>query len=39
MSVEVGDIVVYPEFGGTELKFKDKEYIIIEEDSLLGKRK
>ena len=39
MSVKVGDIVVYPEFGGTELKVKDKEYVIIEEDSLLGIRR
>jgi len=36
MSVKIGDVVVYPEFGGTELKLRDKEYIIIDEDSLLG---
>lgn len=36
MSVKKGDIVVYPEYGGTEVKIKDKEYVIIEEDSLLA---
>jgi len=39
LSVKVGDVVVYPEFGGTELKIKDKEYVIIDEDSLLGIRR
>jgi chaperonin GroES len=39
VSVKVGDVVVYPEFGGTELKIKDKEYVIIDEDSLLGIRR
>ena len=36
VSVKVDDTVVYAEFGGTELKFDGKEYIIIDEDSLLG---
>ena len=36
MSVKKGDIVIYPEFGGTEVKVNDKEYVIIEEDSLLA---
>jgi chaperonin GroES len=38
MTVKVGDVVVYSEFGGTELKVGDKEYVIIEEDSLLALR-
>jgi len=36
MSVKKGDIVIYPEFGGTEVKIGDKEYVLIEEDSLLA---
>ena len=39
MSVKKGDIVIYPEFGGTEVKIKDKECVILEEDSLLAIRK
>ncbi len=37
--IEVGDTVVYPEYGGTELKIGGKEYLIIDADSLLAVRK
>ncbi len=36
LSVKKGDIVIYPEFGGTEVKVGEKEYVIVEEDSLLA---
>ncbi len=34
----VGDVVVYPEYGGTEVKFDDEEYLLIDCDSLLAVR-
>ena len=36
--VAVGDIVVYPEYGGTEVKLDDVEYLLIDSDSLLAVR-
>jgi len=36
--VKVGDIVIYPEYGGTEVKFNDGEYLLIDSDSLLAVR-
>ena len=36
--VAVGDIVVYPEYGGTEVKVGDVEYLLIDCDSLLAVR-
>ena len=36
--VKVGDIVVYPEYGGTEIKIDDEEYLLIDSDSILAVR-
>ena len=36
MEVSVGDVVVYSEFGGTEVKVADEEYVILEESSILA---
>jgi chaperonin GroES len=36
--VAVGDIVVYPEYGGTQVKLDDVEYLLIDADSLLAVR-
>jgi chaperonin GroES len=36
--VEVGDIIVYPEYGGTEIKIDDEEYLLIDSDSILAVR-
>jgi chaperonin GroES len=36
--VKVGDIVIYPEYGGTEVKLNDEEYLLIDSDSLLAVR-
>ncbi|MBM3147528.1 MAG: co-chaperone GroES [Actinobacteria bacterium] len=38
MPVAVGDIVIYPEYGGTEVKFDNEEYLLIDCDSLLAIR-
>jgi len=35
--VVVGDYVIYKEFGGTEVKLNDENYIILTEDDLLAK--
>ncbi len=34
--VQVGDIVVYPEFGGTEVRVGTEEYLIVDADSILA---
>ena len=36
--VKVGDIIVYPEYGGTEIKIDDEEYLLIDSDSILAVR-
>lgn len=36
--VKVGDIVIFPEYGGTEVKFDGEEYLLIDSDSLLAVR-
>jgi chaperonin GroES len=36
--VKVGDIVIYPEYGGTEVKIDDTEYLLVDVDSLLAVR-
>ena len=38
LSVKVGDIVIYTEFGGTEVKVDGEKYLIMEESSLLAVR-
>ena len=34
--VKVGDEVLLPKYGGTEVKIDDKEYQLVREDDLLG---
>ncbi len=36
MSVKVDDIVVYTEYGGTEVKVDDEDYLLIDESSILA---
>ena len=36
MTVKKGDIVVFSKYGYDEVKIKDKEYYIIEEDKILA---
>lgn len=36
MTVKVGDLVLMPKYGGTEIKVEDKKYQIIREDEILG---
>jgi len=36
--VAVGDVVIYPEYGGTEVKLDNEEYLLIDCDSLLAVR-
>lgn len=35
-NVKKGDKVLMPKYGGTEVKFNDKEYQIIREEDILG---
>jgi chaperonin GroES len=36
MDVAVGDVVVYSEFGGTEVKVGGEDYVILDEGSILA---
>ena len=36
--VKAGEIVVYPEYGGTEVKIDDTEYLLIDSDAILAVR-
>src|SRR3990172_6177086 len=36
VSVKKGDIVIYAEYGGTDIKLGSKEYVVIDEDHLLA---
>ena len=36
MNVKVGDKILMPKYGGTEIKIDDKEFQIIREDDILG---
>ncbi len=38
MDVKVGDIVIYPKFGGQELKIDGEELIIMPESGIWAKR-
>jgi chaperonin GroES len=38
VAVKVGDIVIYPEYGGTEIKIDDEEYLLVDADSILAVR-
>ena len=36
MEVSVGDVVVYSEYGGTEITIDDQDYVILDEGSVLA---
>jgi chaperonin GroES len=36
LDVKVGDKVLYGKYSGTEVKFDDKEYLIMSQDDILG---
>lgn len=36
LSVKVGDIVLYSKYAGTEVKSHEEEYLIVNEDDILG---
>jgi len=38
MSVEEGDIVIYTRYGGNEIEYDNKEYLLVDEDSVLAIR-
>ena len=39
MDVKVGDIVIYPKYGGTEIKIDDEELMILRESDILAIKK
>ncbi|MEE8582964.1 MAG: co-chaperone GroES [Dehalococcoidales bacterium] len=38
LDVKVGDVVIYPKFGGTEYKIGGIDYIILPENAILAKK-
>ena len=38
MSVKEDDIVIYKKYGGTEIKYNDTDYLLVEEDAVLAIR-
>lgn len=36
MNVNVGDVVVYSEYGGTEISHEGEDYLLIDEGSILA---
>jgi chaperonin GroES len=38
MEIEVGDVVIYSKYGGTEYKEGDTEYLVLREDDVLFKK-
>jgi chaperonin GroES len=36
MDVKVGDMIIFTKYGGTEVKVKDEEYIILRQDDVLA---
>ncbi len=38
MEVEVGDIIIYAKYGGSEIKIEDEDLIIMREDDILAKK-
>ncbi|MFH1407343.1 MAG: co-chaperone GroES [Candidatus Omnitrophota bacterium] len=36
LEVKVGDTVLYAKYSGTEIKYKDEEYLIVKEDDILA---
>ena len=39
MDVQVGDIVIYTKYGGSEIKIDGEEFIIMRESDILAKKK
>ncbi|MDY2941755.1 MAG: co-chaperone GroES [Varibaculum sp.] len=37
MDVEVGDVVIYSKYGGTEVKYEGEEYLILSSRDILAK--
>jgi chaperonin GroES len=38
MDIQVGDIVIYAKYGGTEIKIDEEEYMILRESDILAKK-
>ena len=38
MDIQVGDVVVYSKYGGTEIKIEDEDLIILRESDILAKK-
>ena len=38
LDVEVGDIVIYTKYGGSEIKIDGEEFIIMRESDILAKK-
>ena len=38
VDVEVGDIVIYAKYGGSEIKMEGEDYIILRESDILAKK-
>jgi len=38
MDIEVGDIVIYARYGGTEIKIDEEELVILRESDILAKK-
>lgn len=38
LDVKVGDFVIYPKFGGTEIKVEGTDMVILPENQILAKR-
>ncbi|HEY3398096.1 MAG TPA: co-chaperone GroES [Armatimonadota bacterium] len=38
VGVKEGDIVIYTKYGGNEVRFEGKDYLLLEEHSLLASR-
>ena len=38
VDVNVGDVVIYAKYGGTEIKIDEEEYMILRESDILAKR-
>jgi chaperonin GroES len=38
MDVEVGDIIIYTKYGGSEIKIEGEEFIIMRESDILAKK-
>ncbi len=37
LSLEVGDVVIFPKYSGTEVRVDDQEYLILNADDVLAK--